>query len=63
MSGRIQLLKYVRFVSSVCPLYLRAVGAGGVTQGGDYQNQVDDGFEIATAGLVKPVPFTIPFYE
>ena len=31
------MLKYTRFVSSVCPLYLRAVGAGGLTRSAQLQ--------------------------
>jgi len=62
-SGRIQLLKYTRFVSSVYPLYLQAVEAGGVTHGGNFQKILDNGFQVVAVGWVQPVICRIPFYE
>jgi len=62
-SGRIQLLKYTRFVSSVYPLYLQAVEAGGVTHGGNFQKVLDNSFQVAAVGWVQPVICGIAFYE
>jgi len=59
-SGRIQLLKYTRFVSSVCPLYLRA---GGLTHGGNFQKILDNSFQVVAVGWVQPINSRIPFYD
>jgi hypothetical protein len=67
------LLKYVRFVSAGCHLFLRAVGAGGLAHGGKWQAKLkcqspnykpspNDRIEAMFAGI--PVAFlatALPF--
>jgi len=58
-----QLLKYTRFVSFVFPSYLRALQFGGPLHVGDFQEIVDNSFEVVALDRVQPVILRIPFYE
>jgi len=61
--GGFQLLNYVRFVSSVCTLYLRVVGAGELTHGGNFQKILDNSFQVVAVGWVQPEIRRIPICE
>jgi hypothetical protein len=55
-------VRTIRF-ASVWPLYLRAVRAGGLTHGGNFQKILDNSFQVAAVGRVQPVICRIPFYK
>jgi hypothetical protein len=57
----IKLLKYIRFVSSICHLFFRALRSGGLTQRGSLQETLDNGFQVVAVGWIQPVICAIPF--